>query len=57
MDRKDREEISEFKNAAKECDAERAQSQAAFEARWGGPEGTNRNDAFGKCVSANARED
>jgi hypothetical protein len=55
LDRSDRKQNAEFRNAAKACDAERAQSPAAFEANWGGPEGTNRNDAFGKCVSATAR--
>jgi hypothetical protein len=56
-----RDEAAEFKNAAKECRAERGdtpESRAAFEAKYG----TNRDDplwmykpggnAFGKCVSS-----
>jgi hypothetical protein len=64
-----RDEASEFKNAAKECRAERGdtpESQAAFEEKYG----TNGDDplsmyepggnAFGKCVSSkvgNRRDD
>jgi hypothetical protein len=55
MDRKDRVDNAEFKNAAKECDAERDTNTAAFNSKYGGPEGTNQNDAFGKCVSQKAR--
>jgi hypothetical protein len=58
MDRKDRAENSEFKNAAKECDDERGtttESRTAFDTKYGGPAGTNQNDAFGKCVSQKAR--
>jgi hypothetical protein len=57
QDSQDMAEIVETKNAAKECDSERGdtpESQAAFQEQYG----TNRNkrNAFGKCVSAKARE-
>lgn len=41
-------------NAAKQCKADRAKDPAAFKANWG----TNHNkaNAFGKCVSAKAKE-
>jgi hypothetical protein len=54
QDRKDAEEISERKNAAQRCAAERdAMGRDAFEQKYG----TNRNkrNAFGKCVSQAAR--
>jgi hypothetical protein len=56
-DAQDLEEIQEFKNAAKECDAERGEtteSQQAFAEKYG----TNKNDknAFGKCVSGKTHE-
>lgn len=53
-DQQDQQEATEFKNAAKECAAERDDGAAAFKAKYG----TNANDsnAFGKCVSEKARE-
>jgi hypothetical protein len=53
-DEQDAEEAAEFKNAAKECDAERTADAAAFADKYG----TNENDrnAFGKCVSSKASE-
>jgi hypothetical protein len=56
-DAEDQQQATEFKNAAKECDAERGdtdESRAAFNEKYG----TNRNkkNAFGKCVSQKARE-
>ena len=51
-DVKDQQEATEWKNAAKECDAARgdsAESLAAFGTTWGTDE-----NAFGKCVSATA---
>jgi hypothetical protein len=53
-DEQDAEEAAEFKNAAKECDAERSADSAAFADKYG----TNENDrnAFGKCVSSKASE-
>ena len=54
-DADDAEEAAEFKNAAKECAAERQADAAAFADKYG----TNENDrnAFGKCVSSKASED
>jgi hypothetical protein len=54
-DEQDAQEAAEFKNAAKECDAERTADSAAFADKYG----TNENDrnAFGKCVSSKASED
>ena len=45
---------ADVKNAAKECKAERAADPAAFTKKYG----TNKNgrNAYGKCVSAKARE-
>jgi hypothetical protein len=45
---------TDLKNAAKECKAERAADAAAFTQKYG----TNKNgkNAYGKCVSAKARE-
>jgi hypothetical protein len=45
---------TDLKNAAKECKAERAADAAAFAKKYG----TNKNgrNAYGKCVSAKARE-
>jgi hypothetical protein len=45
---------TDLKNAAKECKAERAADATAFMKKYG----TNKNgkNAYGKCVSANARE-
>jgi hypothetical protein len=42
------------KNAAKECKAERSADPAAFEEKYG--TNANRKNAFGKCVSAKAKE-
>jgi hypothetical protein len=50
LDAEDKQEVAEFKNAAKECAAERKDIGATeFAERYG----TNRNkrNAFGKCVS------
>jgi hypothetical protein len=49
MDAADQQEATEFKNAAKECAAERKANREAFAQKYG----TNKNDnnAFGKCVS------
>jgi len=54
-DEQDGEDAAEFKNAAKECDAERTEDATAFADQYG----TNENDrnAFGKCVSSKASED
>ena len=51
-DVKDQQEATEWKNAAKECDAARGDTdacRAAFATTWGTDE-----NAFGKCVSATA---
>lgn len=50
LDAKDEEEADEFKNAAKECAAERSEDGEDFREKYG----TNRNNrnAFGKCVSS-----
>jgi len=54
MDAEDAEDAAEFRNAAKECAAERDDDSAAFAEKYG----TNRNNknAFGKCVSGKTRE-
>ena len=54
-DEEDAEDAAEFKNAAKECDAERQVDATVFADKYG----TNENDrnAFGKCVSSKASED
>lgn len=55
MDDEDEEEAEDVKNAAQECAAERGEMGTdAFAAEYG----TNHNgrNAFGKCVSAKARE-
>jgi hypothetical protein len=44
-----------IKNASKECKAERAEDPEAFRTTYGTNE--NGKNAFGKCVSQNARED
>ena len=56
-DAEDRQQAAEFKNAAKECDAERGDTDATRQA-FAEKYGTNANDrnAFGKCVSQKARE-
>jgi hypothetical protein len=50
MDAKDEEQADEFKNAAKECAAERSEDAAAFREKYGTNE--NKRNAFGKCVSS-----
>jgi hypothetical protein len=50
-DAEDQQEATEFKNAAKECDALRDDHPADFASQFG----TEKN-AFGKCVSTKARE-
>ena len=55
MDAKDKDEAEEFKNAAKECAAERGKlGIEAFAVEYG----TNKNgrNAFGRCVSEKTRE-
>ena len=54
-DEQDAEDAAEFKNAAKECYAERQADAAAFADHYG----TNENDrnAFGKCVSSKTSEE
>jgi hypothetical protein len=54
-DEQDQADATEFKNAAKECDAERQLDAAAFAEKYG----TNANDrnAFGKCVSSKTHVD
>jgi hypothetical protein len=54
-DERDRREAGEFKNAAKECDAERDADPDAFATNWGTND--NKSNAFGKCVSEKASED
>jgi hypothetical protein len=49
------EEVEEFKNAAKECRAERYADPAGFQTTYGTNE--NRKNAFGKCVSQKVNED
>ena len=53
-DQEDKEEATEFKNAAKECAAERDAGAQAFNEKYG--ENANDKNAFGKCVSEKARE-
>jgi hypothetical protein len=57
-DQQDAEEAAEFKNAAKECDAERGGTEATREA-FSEKYGTNENNrnAFGKCVSSTTSDD
>lgn len=54
VDKRDGAAETDLKNAAKACKAERAADPAAFTAKYG----TNKNgrNAYGKCVSAKARE-
>jgi hypothetical protein len=55
-DEQDEEEATAFKNAAKECDAERETlGDEAFGAKYG--TNANKRNAFGKCVSQKSRED
>ena len=56
-DVEDQQEATEFKNAAKECDAERGdtdETRLAFNEKYG--TNANKKNAFGKCVSQKARE-
>jgi hypothetical protein len=53
-DAQDQQDATEFKNAAKECDAERDADAAAFADQYG--TNANKKNAFGKCVSQKARE-
>jgi hypothetical protein len=57
-DAEDAEDAAERTNAAEECDAERGdtpQTRKAFEDKYG--TNANKRNAFGKCVSQNAKED
>ena len=57
QDAEDAAEAEARTNAAKECDAERGETQAtrkAFEDKYG--TNGNKKNAFGKCVSEKARE-
>jgi hypothetical protein len=55
-DEQDQEEATAFKNAAKECDAERETlGDEAFGTKYG--TNANKRNAFGKCVSQKSRED
>jgi hypothetical protein len=49
-DEQDHEDATEFKNAAKQCWTEREGGEEAFALKYG-TEDTNRENAFGKCVS------
>jgi hypothetical protein len=55
-DEQDQQDATEFKNAAKECAAERTADPDAFATKYG-TENSNRKNAFGKCVSQTVRED
>jgi hypothetical protein len=55
VDAEDAEEVADFKNAAKECAAERAKGRDAFAEKYGTNE--NNRNAFGKCVSKTAKGD
>ena len=55
-DEQDKEEATDQKNAARECKAERdSMGEEAFGLEYG-TEGSNRRNAFGKCVSKKAHE-
>jgi hypothetical protein len=54
MDAEDKQEAKEFKNAAKECKAEREADPAAFREKYG--KNKNGKNAFGKCVSSKTKE-
>ncbi|HEX6115682.1 MAG TPA: hypothetical protein VFY99_01190 [Solirubrobacterales bacterium] len=47
------EEVTEFKNAAKECRAEKDADSVAFQETYG--TNGNKKNAFGKCVSSKAK--
>ena len=56
MDAEDAEEVAEFKNAAKQCAAERSEiGTTAFAERYG--TNPNKRNAFGKCVSDKTDDD
>jgi hypothetical protein len=56
LDAQDAQEVAAFKNAAKECAAERESlGVEAFRAKYG--TNANKRNAFGKCVSGKAKED
>lgn len=54
MDAEDKQEVAEFKNAAKRCAKERDEDLEAFREAYGTNE--NGRNAFGKCVSSKTRE-
>jgi hypothetical protein len=54
-DEQDQENARTFKNAAKECADERSKDAEAFRSNYG-TEGSNWNNAFGKCVSKKVHE-
>jgi hypothetical protein len=54
-DEQDQEDATEFKNAAKDCWTEREGGEAAFALKYG-TEDTDRENAFGRCVSQTVRE-
>src|SRR4051812_12302488 len=56
-DAEDQQDATDFKNAAKECDSLRGdtdESREAFKNDWG--TNANKSNAFGKCVSKKAQE-
>jgi hypothetical protein len=53
-DEQDQQEATAFKNAAKECDAERTADATAFANKYG--TNANKRNAFGKCVSQKSHE-
>jgi hypothetical protein len=55
QDEEDAAEAEDHTNAAKECDAERAENKKAFEDTYGSNH--NKKNAFGKCVSQKVHED
>lgn len=56
LDAEDAKEVAEFKNAAKECAAERSESgDEAFRKEYG--TNVNGRNAFGKCVSRKTSEE
>jgi hypothetical protein len=56
MDAEDKQDAEDFKNAAKECGAERKTlGDDAFEAKYG--TNHNKRNAFGKCVSSKSHDD
>lgn len=54
-DAKDKQDATDFKNAAKECASERSANADTFKTTYG-TEGSNWKNAFGKCVSSKVRE-